>query len=198
MNPVQVDFCHGDLIESLIKCHKPKTVLELGFGSGFTTRKIQAALEYNEKEQTVPKYGSPAQYTLVDNWLDWSEKGQPPPDLSEFQNDRTKIVVSNEHDFVFNAKTKWDFIFSDADHFNTEKWFEYVYNNLLNDNGILIYHDICEKAPENGEFWFPNLKHILDRTRQLNLSHYLFNRDSLVSEKCWRGLLVIFKNRVSK
>ena len=196
MNPVQVDFCHGDLIANLVKCHKPKTVLELGFGSGFTARKIQEALNYNETGELHPKYGPPAKYTMVDNWQDWREKGEAPPDLSEFKNDRTTIVVSNEHEFVFNAKTTWDFIFSDADHFNTEKWFEYVFDNLLNDNGILIYHDVCVKAPESGEMWFPNLKKILDRTRERKLSHFLFNKDSLASEKCWRGLLVIFKNRV--
>ena len=57
MDPVQVDFCHGDLIESLVKCHKPKSVLELGFGSGFTTRKILAALDYNENGKLNRHYG---------------------------------------------------------------------------------------------------------------------------------------------
>lgn len=194
MNPVQVDFCHGDLIANLVKCHKPKTVLELGFGSGFSSRKILAALDYNETGELASTYGPPAKYTLVDNWLDWREKGAPPPDMSEFQTPRTTIVNSNEHDFVFGAKEKWDFIFSDADHFNAEKWFDHVFDNLLNEKGILIYHDICESAPANGEFWFPNLAKILRRTRERNLSHYLFNRDSLASERCWRGLLVIFKN----
>jgi predicted O-methyltransferase YrrM len=194
MNPVQVDFCHGDLIANLVKCHKPKTVLELGFGSGFSSRKILAALDYNETGELTSSYGPPATYTLVDNWLDWREKGAPPPDMTEFQTPRTTIVNSNEHDFVFGAKEKWDFIFSDADHFNAEKWFDYVFDNLLNEKGILIYHDICESAPPNNEFWFPNLTRILTRTRERKLSHYLFNRDSLASERCWRGLLVIFKN----
>jgi len=194
MDPVQVDFCHGDLIANLVKCHKPKSVLELGFGSGFTARKILAAIEYNETGELNRQYGSPATYTMVDNWLDWREKGAPPPDLSEFKGTRAKIVESSEYDFVRSAHTKWDFIFSDADHFNTDKWFEYVFDNLLNDNGILVYHDVCEKAPESGEFWFPNLANIIRKTRERKLSHYLFNKDSLASERCWRGLLVIFKN----
>lgn len=194
MNPVQVDICHGDLIANLVKCHKPKKVLELGFGSGFTSRKILEALETNETGPLVSTYGPPATYTLVDNWLDWRENGVPPPDMTEFQTPRTTIVQMNEHDFVFRAREKWDFIFSDADHFNTEKWFEYVFDNLLSEKGILIYHDICELPPPNGEFWFPNLTKILDKTRERKLSHYLFNKDSLVSERCWRGLLVIFKN----
>jgi len=194
MDPVQVDFCHGDLIESLVKCHKPKSVLELGFGSGFTTRKILAALDYNENGKLNRHYGDPATYTLVDNWLDWREKGQEPPNLSEFKKTRAQIVSAAEHEFVFSAKQKWDFIFSDADHFNTDKWFEYVYDNLVNDGGILIYHDVCETAPESGEFWFPNLANIIHKTRQRNLSHHLFKRESLASERCWRGLLVIFKN----
>ena len=194
MNPVQVDICHGDLIANLVKCHKPKSVLELGFGSGFSARKILAALDYNESEALTPSYGPPATYTMVDNWLDWAEKGAPPPDLSEFEGTRANIVESDEYRFVFGAKEKWDFIFSDADHFNAQRWFDHVFDNLLNEKGILIYHDICESAPPNGEFWFPNLTHILNRTRERKLSHYLFNRDSLASERCWRGLLVIFKN----
>jgi len=72
MNPVQVDICHGDLIANLVKCHKPKSVLELGFGSGFSARKILAALDYNESEALAASYGSPATYTMVDNWLDWA------------------------------------------------------------------------------------------------------------------------------
>jgi hypothetical protein len=55
---------------------------------------------------------------------------------------------------------------------------------------------VCVKAPENGEFWFPNLKKILDKTQERNLSHFLFNKDSLASERCYRGLLVIFKNKL--
>jgi len=194
MNPVQVDFCHGDLIASLVRAHKPKNVLELGFGSGFSSRKILAALDENENGQLDASYGLPAKYTLVDSWLDWREKGQPPPDVSEFQTPRTTIIDSTEHNFVFGTKDKWDFIFSDADHFNAEKWCDHVFDNLLNNNGILIYHDIMEVGPPGGGFWFPNLGKILQRARERNLHHFLFNKNSLADEKCWRGLLVIFKN----
>jgi predicted O-methyltransferase YrrM len=191
MNPVQVDVCHGDLIASLVKCHKPKNVLELGFGSGFTSKKIMEALDYNDEGETKPEYGPPAKYTLVDNWLDWN--GKAPTELQEFTNRRVNIVESSEHNFVFGAKETWDFIFSDADHFNAEKWFDHVFDNLLNENGILIYHDILLQPPPDGGFWFPNLGKILLRARERKLSHVMFNKDSRADERCWRGLLVIFK-----
>ena len=194
MNPVQVDFCHGELIASLVRCHKPKSVLELGFGSGFSSRKILAALDANEAGPLDASYGSSSKYTLVDSWLDWREKGQPPPNVDEFRTTRTTIVESTEQNFVFETKDTWDFIFSDADHFNAEKWCDHVFDNLLNKNGILIYHDIMLNPPPGGGFWFPNLGKILERTRERKLSHFLFNKNSLSDEQCWRGMLVIFKN----
>lgn len=192
MNPVQVDFCHADLIANLVKCHKPKNVLELGYGSGFTMNKILEALDYNETGELVDDYGPPAKYTLVDNWYDWN--GKAPPEITQNLNARARIIESSEHEFVFGAREKWDFIFSDADHHNAEKWCDYVFDNLLNNNGILIYHDILLSPPPTGEFWFPNLGKILLRARERKLSHFLFNKDSRRDERCWRGLLVIFKN----
>lgn len=190
MNPVAVDACHADLIASLVKCNKPKKVLELGFGSGFTTQKIIDALNYNE-ENARSDYGPPATFTLVDNWFDWN--GTVPPDVQRFANQRVQIITSSEVNFVFNVNETWDFIFSDADHFNTDKWFDYVYDRLLNDGGILVYHDVCETAPSTGEGWFPNLAHIIRKARKLGLTHKLFNKQSRNDERCWRGLLVIFK-----
>ena len=75
---------------------------------------------------------------------------------------------------------------SDADHHHTQEWFEYVYENLLNDDGILCYHDVTTSQ-------FPNLIEIYTKCKELNLRHKLFDKDSLSTEMCFRGLLIIFK-----
>jgi predicted O-methyltransferase YrrM len=58
---IEVDDCHTELLASLIKCHKPVNVLELGIGTGKTSRAIAEALEWNEQDY---------KYNLVDSGLD--------------------------------------------------------------------------------------------------------------------------------
>jgi hypothetical protein len=77
---------------------------------------------------------------------------------------------------------------SDGDHHNTDQWFEYVYDNILNDNGILIYHDINLVEDE-----FVNLRNIYNKAKERKINFYLFNKNSLQNERCQRGLMVIFK-----
>jgi predicted O-methyltransferase YrrM len=112
-----------------------------------------------------------------------------PSDVMEKYGSLCKIVTSAEKDFVFSTQEKYDFIMSDGDHDNTDKWFEHVYDNLLLDNGILVYHDV--NMFENS---FVNLRQIYERTKARNLSHHLFNKNSLKNERCQRGLLIIFKH----
>ena len=130
MNVVAVDDCHADLIENLIKCNKSKKILELGFGSGAATNSILRGLLFN---------GSKFDYTLVDSWHDWHGKIQEDA-VAKYQD--IKFISSSEEVFVKGNKEKYDFILSDADHENTDRWFYYVYKNLLEDGGILIYHDV--------------------------------------------------------
>ena len=110
-----------------------------------------------------------------------------PPIVQEKYSSRVNLVTSGEREFVFGCNEKFDFIMSDADHHHTQNWFEYVYSELLNDDGILIYHDVTLISQ------FPNLIQILHRCQEFNLQHKLFNKNSLPGEACDRGLLVIFK-----
>ena len=176
---VKIDIAHSDLVSSLVKANKPKSILEIGLGGGRSTDAILDALEYNQQNY---------EFTLVDNWFDW--QGQMPDGVEEKYSSRIKIITANEHDFVFSCTEKYDFIMSDGDHHHTDQWFEYVYANLLNDNGILIYHDINFVDSDA----FHNLKEIYHRVKQYNISHHLFNLNSRADERCQRGLLVIFKN----
>jgi predicted O-methyltransferase YrrM len=175
---VKIDQAHADLIYGLVVAHKPKKILELGVGGGKSADVILSAMEYNQNGASL---------TLVDNWYDFGYK-MPQEVADRYQNVAT-IVSSSEKDFVFSTKEKFDFIMSDADHYKTDQWFEHVYSKILNDNGVLIYHDI--NLFENA---FVNLRDILYSCKKLQLNHFLFNKNSRNEERCHRGMLVIFKN----
>lgn len=176
---VKIDVAHAGLLRGLIMSHKPKTILELGVGGGQGTDAMLSALEYNQQ---------PYDYTLVDNWNDFGFK--EPPEVGERYGSRIRIVTSGEQEFVFGCEQKFDFIMSDADHHRTDQWFEHVYQNLLNPNGILIYHDVNLVDADA----FHNLTTIYRRCQEYVLPHMLFNRNSRTDERCQRGLLVIFKH----
>lgn len=176
---VKIDVAHAELLKGLIMSHKPTTILELGVGGGQGTDAMLEGLEYNQQE---------FDYTLVDNWNDFGFK--EPPEVSAKYGDKINIVTSGEQEFVFGCNKKYDFIMSDADHHRTDQWFEYVYLNLLNDNGILIYHDVNLVDQDA----FHNLVNIYKSCQEHNIHHMLFNRNSRDGERCQRGLLVIFKH----
>lgn len=166
---VKMDHCHANLINALIQSSKPKNILELGFGGGRSCQAIHEAINKNRNN---------AKYTLVDNWLDFNFVK---PSYITVPN-----ITANEKDFVAGCTEIYDFIVSDADHQHTNEWFDKVFNDLLSDSGILIYHDISHA--------YPNLISILTKCQENNYSHYLFNENSIPGERCERGLLVIFKN----
>ena len=175
---VKIDQAHAELIYGLVVASKPVNLLELGLGGGKSVDSVLAGLEYNKQ---------PYSYTLVDNWLDWN--GSIPDGVEEKYANVLQIVTSDEKEFVYSCQQKYDFIVSDADHYRTDQWFKYVYDNLLEDNGILIYHDV--------DFFgnsFPNLRQIYFTAVKNGYSFKLFNKNSLPGEQCQRGLMVIFKN----
>ena len=174
---VRIDTNHAELVAALVTSRKPRRVLELGFGAGESCRAILRGLSYNAQH---------AEYTVVDNWVDFG--GTQPPATKTAEYAGINFVTSAENEFVFSCKANFDFIFSDADHFNTQNWFEYVYANLLDREGILIYHDVTNSK------LFPNLLRIYSDTAKNKIDHMLFNYNSLKTECCDRGLLVIFKH----
>ena len=175
---IKIDSAHAELVYGLVVSLKPDTILELGLGGGKSADSIIKAIKYNDKN---------CKFTIVDNWLDFG--GIIPDEVNSKYNQYADIVTANEKDFVFSCNKKFDFIFSDADHYSTDQWFDYVFENLLNENGILIYHDI-----NLFESCFQNLLSIYKTVKEKGYSHYLFNKNSKNGERCHRGLLVIFKN----
>lgn len=106
-------------------------------------------------------------------------------------------MEADEKEYLFSCNKTFDFIFSDADHWNTDKWFEFVYDRVLAQNGILIYHDVSleENFPKN-DLRFPNLMNILVKCKQRGISHVHFDKSSTSGERCYRGFLVIFKSQL--
>lgn len=171
---VKIDAAHGALLAGLIRALKPRSVLELGYGGGGSATWIQSAIRDN---------GQVCTHTLVDNWRDWD--GVRPEDSHKLSG--IDFVEADEGEFTLSFSGSFDFIFSDADHARAQEWFGQTYYRLLNPGGILAYHDVCA---------FPNLAEIVDRCRECDLTHVVFNRNSLPQEACQRGLLVIFKSDV--
>jgi predicted O-methyltransferase YrrM len=185
LDGIQVDEAHVALINGIVKSQKPQRILELGLGSGTTTDAILEALQFNQQ---------PFEFTLVDLWLERAWGGDPdtmrsgtcPPEAVEKYSQYINIVTSDEREYVFNCGKTFDFIMSDADHHNTQKWFEYVYAEVLEAGGTLIYHDVTDRS-------FTNLREIYEKCKLFNLRFTLFNKNSRSDERCDRGLLVIYK-----
>jgi spermidine synthase len=176
---VKIDTAHAELIYGLIVSSKPKKILELGLGGGKSADAIIKGINYNQNN---------SEFSIVDNWLDFGSN--MPDGVLEKYSKYANIITSNENDFIFSCKQKFDFIFSDADHYSTDQWFKYVYDEILEDNGILVYHDVNLFEPI-----FENLKNILSKCIEEKLNYVIFNKNSKPSERCHRGLLVIFKNQ---
>ena len=174
---VAIDEAHAALVRALVQSRKPRSVLELGFGAGASCRAILEGLRFN---------AAPASFTVVDNWFDW--KGQPPEEIKKPEYNGVQFITSGEYEYVSACDRKYQFIFSDADHFRTQDWFELVYDKLLEPEGILIYHDVSNPK------YFPNLLRLYSDSVRRNYHHMLFNYNSRRDEACDRGLLVIFKH----
>ena len=174
---VAIDEAHAQLLTSLVMARKPNAVLEFGFGTGESCWAILRALRFN---------ATPFRYELVDSWSDWS--GSPPAEIQKPEYAEVQFITSGEQEYVAACSTKYQFIFSDADHRNTQRWFDYVYDNILDNEGILIYHDVTNSN------MFPNLLSIYTDTVHKDYHHMLFNYNSRGEERCDRGMLIIFKH----
>jgi predicted O-methyltransferase YrrM len=177
---VKIDTAHSNLLIGLVQSNKPKTMLEIGIGGGQATDAMLSALEFNQQ---------PFSYDIVDCWWDWH--GVKPEGVDEKYGDKCNIITSYEKDFVFSTDKTYDFIMSDGDHHSTDQWFEHVFDKLLNPGGILVYHDVTLIDKPN---IFPNLRNIYYKAKDLGLRFHLFDKDSRSDERCWRGILVIFKD----
>lgn len=153
-----VDECHGLLLFGLIVSLKPSKILELGVGTGYITKTILSAINYNEKGKLI----------CVDNLKDY--KGNKPNFINELE--KEGIIFNNEDETLFlkNVKDKYDLIIADADHSRINENINF-YPKILNKNGFMLIHDV---------------NFVLENS-------YLFNKSSLLKERCSRGWLLFFK-----
>jgi predicted O-methyltransferase YrrM len=170
---VMMDDCHIDLIHALVLSAKPKSILEIGIGSGATTLALLDAVKMNGNGATV---------TCVDNFGDWN--GHSPEGFDRLPAG-LRFVLSSEEGFVKSTDRTFDFVVSDADHAHTGEWFKETLA-LVNPGGILIYHDAT--SPH-----CPSVCSVVDQARAMVLPLMIFNKSSQPWEQCERGLLIIKK-----
>src|SRR3989442_12604965 len=96
---VKIDSNHANFVRALVRCTKPRSILELGFGAGEATRSMLAGLHYNERA---------FQYTVVDNWIDFG--GVQPEITKTAEFSAVKFVTSGEFEFVKESNGAFDFI----------------------------------------------------------------------------------------
>lgn len=174
LNYIAIDNNHIELIYGIIISHKPQNILEIGIGSGLLTKKILSAFKYNGIKNNLD---------CVDNFFDWS--GIAPSHILDIKD--INLIYKSEEEFIRTCEKKYDLIISDADHFNSHKWIDKTCC-LLNENGILIYHDITNKM-------FPNLSSIISffEINSSKYSYFIFNKNSRNDERCDRGLLIVYR-----
>jgi predicted O-methyltransferase YrrM len=173
---VAVDKSHAMLLYGMITSHKPDTILELGIGSGFITKTILYAIKYNGK----------GNLTSVDNWNDWS--GKEPNHIQELRNMGVNIIAPiDEEIFIRENKNKYDVIIVDGNHRHGGEWADKVLE-MLNPNGFLFAHDV--EHPN-----YPTLKNYQILANKFGYSNYTFSKSSRDDEYCWRGWIMINKNK---
>ncbi len=167
---VSVDGCHAALVFGLAVSLKPERVLELGIGAGYVTRTLLAAIKYNG-------IGS---LTCVDNWKDWD--GLRPPLADELELSGAKVVNANEADFLVSCfDGQFDLVFSDADHRNAAVHLPLL-TRVCRPGGLILAHDVASDD-------------FRAAVRYTGCPHHVFDTSSLPTERCERGLLMLWNTK---
>ena len=175
-NSVAIDLCHNMFMMGALLSKKPDDVLELGIGSGFVTVSLIHGLRYNGK----------GKLTCVDNWKD--EWGADSDDVARLRMAGVNVVAPvEERTFLSECPSdSYDFLISDADHFNSGTWVD-EHLRVVRSGGFLFFHDTNELES------FPNMALITKRVQELNLYHYHFKQSSRSEERCERGWLFVIQ-----
>jgi predicted O-methyltransferase YrrM len=177
-NPIAIDCAHNIFVIGAVLSKKPRNVLELGIGTGYLTMSLVHALKYNQT----------GQLTSVDNWFD--THGLEPKLGAELRAAGVRVVSSSEKEFVHQAPTDaYDFIISDADHYNSGNWLD-QHIRIVEHDGLMFFHDT------NLPSMFPGLAKLEARVNELGLPSYHFKQSSREGENCGRGMLFVINKKV--
>jgi len=147
------------LLIEILALKKPKTILEIGTSNGGSLFLIS---KFCPKNSTIISIDLPDGKFGGEFFPEWKNSF-----YESFASDQQKIhlIRSNSHDESTKnivkdilKEKKLDFLLIDGDHSysGVKKDFE-MYNSLLSENGIIVFHDICNGPLENvGEvpkFW---------------------------------------------
>jgi len=176
--PIAVDLPHAAFLFGCVMAKKPTDVLELGIGTGYITRMILNALQYNQ-------HGT---LTSVDNWQDF--QGQEPAHIQPLRQAGARIVAPvTEEEFVRScASDKYDMLISDADHNRSHLWLD-QHLRITRHNGFMFFHD-------TNTGW-AGLQTIEDQIKHMPYFH--FKKNTREEELCHRGwLFVVNKKKEDK
>lgn len=176
-NVVALDRAHGVFLHGTVLSRKPKNVLELGLGTGYTTLTLLHALRYN----------GCGTLTSVDNWFDWG--GKEPTGVEDLRRAGVNIVSMGEEEFVRQAPSDaYDLLVSDADHFNSQNWLD-EHLRITQHDAFLFFHDT------NTPSQFPGLATLEGRIRDKGLPCFHFTSSSRPDEHCERGFLFVMNKK---
>ena len=172
-----LDQAHALLLAGLVTSQKPVRMLELGIGSGYATRVLLRALDFNQQGELLS----------VDNFFDWN--GQKPEHVRSMERERPdwRVAQSDETEFLRASETEiFDFILSDGDHTRGYQNAADVFR-ICRAGGLVVFHDT------NNEL-FRLLSRLPGRCQQLRFPGFHFIRRSRSDEMTDRGLLVVQKD----
>jgi predicted O-methyltransferase YrrM len=167
-----LDESHCALLVGMILAMKPKRVLDLGVGPGFTSAATYRALQIN----------GCGTMTCVDNCAE----REAADTMNQLQILETPIVIRMDERAFLGAQPDnlFDILISDADHDHSHEWLD-EHIRVNRGGGIMLFHDVCN--PD-----YPKLATITERLQHLN--PMLFTESTIPGERCGRGWLVV-RNR---
>lgn len=142
----RIPFSEGLLLWVLIKLTRPKTILEIGTGSGYSTCWLLSGLTSKGKITTI-EIDKKTQHIAKKNLLKYFPHSHQ----------RVKWLLGDAKKVLTGIKDKHDLIFLDGKKGDYDQYFKLANKKLLNPRGIIVCDDV---------FWYQQ-----HRNEIIHLSH---------------------------
>lgn len=149
-----LNWMAADFLEQLIKLKKPKRVLEIGMAIGYSSIRIARSLSKKGVLFTIEK--SPKNIELAR--INFDKSGL---------NEKINIIEGDALEIMPNLKTKFDFIFLDADKEDYEKLFYYS-SMLLKKRGVIFIDNLLWYGNVASKFVAKEMKKSTNTIREFN------------------------------